>query len=285
MNRRRCARQSPMRKKPPAASRPPPGSSPVWRHRTRHPRGPRHRSGSDRPDTAQRRADGRRPCRRREEHRSVLRRDASAAESLPVALPLIELLPTGGLRRGSTVSVVGSTTLMLALLVEAMKAGSWAAVAGLPGLGMAAAAELGIDLDRIALVSHLGTEAVAVVSALIDGFDLVVLGPGAVQGLQPQVARRLAGRVRNRGAVLLTVGTWPDTDLQLRVSNRRWHGVDADGFGKLRFRDIVATSRGRGAAARPRTVMLQLPGLGGSIGAGAPPAQHRPAETSECRGA
>lgn len=41
---------------------------------------------------------------------------------------------------------------------------------------MTAAAELGVDLHRFALVPDPGAELVAVVSALIDGFDLVVLG-------------------------------------------------------------------------------------------------------------
>jgi hypothetical protein len=71
----------------------------------------------------------------------------------------------------------------------------------------------------------------------VDGFDLVVLGP--------VVARRLAGRVRNQGAVLLTAGSWPGTELEVLVSGRRWRGATADGYGHLQCHDIVATSRGR----------------------------------------
>jgi hypothetical protein len=196
-------------------------------------------------------------------------------ESLPLTPALAGLFPAGGLRRGSTVSVAGSTSLVLALLAEATRAGSWAAVAGLPNLGLAAAAELGVDLDRIALVPRPGAEVVAVLSALVDGFDLVVVGPVVARGVQPQVARRLAGRVRNRGAVLLTAGPWPGADLELSVSRRRWRGATVDGHGHLRARDIVATSRGRGAAARPRTVELQLPGPEGAVAAAEPPATGR----------
>ncbi|MEU8632747.1 hypothetical protein AB0C38_11295 [Amycolatopsis sp. NPDC048633] len=194
----------------------------------------------------------------------------TASGALPVVPALAELLPAGGLRRGSTVSVSGSTALVLALLAEATQQGSWAAIAGIPELGVAAAAELGVDLERFALVPNPGAEVVAVVSALIDGFDLVVLGPNAVRGVQPQLARRLAGRVRNRGAVLITAGAWPGVDLELRVSKRKWHGLTEDGFGHLEFRDVVATSRGRGAAARPQTVAIQLPGPGGAAAAGRP---------------
>ncbi|MET8848511.1 hypothetical protein [Amycolatopsis sp. NPDC004625] len=189
---------------------------------------------------------------------------SASAGSLPVVPALGELVP-GGLRRGNTISVTGSTALVLALLAAATQDGSWAAITGMPEVGVAAAAELGVELDRLALVPDPGAEIAAVLSALIDGFDLVVLGRVAARGVQPQLARRLAGRVRNRGAVLLAAGPWPGADLELSVSNRRWRGVSQDGFGHLEFRDIVAVSRGRGAAARPREVALQLPGPGGAV--------------------
>jgi hypothetical protein len=201
-------------------------------------------------------------------------------ELLPVAPALTGLFPAGGLRRGTTVSVAGSTSLVLALLAEATRAGSWAAVTGLPDLGLAAAAELGVDLDRLALVPRPGAEVVAVLSALVDGFDLVVLGPVLARGVQPQVARRLAGRVRNRGAVLLTVGSWPGAELEVRVSGRRWRGATPDGSGHLQAREIVATSRGRGAATRPQAVALQLPGPAGAVVVGEPPPGRRLVEVA-----
>jgi hypothetical protein len=49
------------------------------------------------------------------------------------------------------------------------------------------------------------------------------------------------------------------------VANRRWRGLADDGFGHLEFRDVVATSHGRGAAVRPRDVALQLPGPDGAV--------------------
>lgn len=187
--------------------------------------------------------------------------------SLPVTPALAKLVPDG-LRRGTAVSVSGSTALVLALLAEATREGSWAAIAGMPEVGVAAAAELGVELERLALIPALGAEVAAVVSALVDGFDLVVLGPAVARGIQAPLARRLGGRVRNRGAVLLAAGSWPGADLELSVSNRRWRGLTDDGFGHLEVRDVVATRRGRGAAARPRTVALQLPGPGGAVASG-----------------
>ncbi|MFJ7216099.1 hypothetical protein [Amycolatopsis sp. NPDC098790] len=192
---------------------------------------------------------------------------APAADVLAVLPPLAGLLPGGGLKRGTTVSVRGATSLALALLAAATRDGSWAAVTGLPELGLAAAAELGVDLERIALVPHPGAELTGVLSALVDGFDLVLLGP---VGVRPELARRLAGRVRNRGTVLLAVGPWPGADVELRVTGRRWHGLTADGYGHLRTREVAATSAGRGAAVRPVSVSLQLPGPGGAVAAGEP---------------
>jgi hypothetical protein len=195
--------------------------------------------------------------------------DSSPDRLLTVLPELAGPLPDGGLRRGTTVAVRGATSLVLALLAAPTREGSWAAVTGLPELGLAAAAELGVDLERIALVPHPGAELVAVLSALVDGFDLVVLGPSLASGVQPQLARRLASRARNRGTVVLTVGPWPGADLELTVSDRRWHGLTQDGYGHLKARDVVATSRGRGAAARPLSVRLRLPGPGGAVvGAG-----------------
>ncbi len=192
-----------------------------------------------------------------------VRTAAQLGEPVLTVLPeLAGLFPGGGLRRGSTVSVRGATSLVLALLAAPTRDGSWAAVTGLPELGLAAAAELGVDLERLALVPDPGAELVAVVSALVDGFDLVVLGRSA--SVPPQTARRLAGRVRNRGTVLLTAGPWPGADVELKVSGRRWHGLTQDGHGHLTARTVVATSRGRGAAVRSLSVGLLLPGPEGA---------------------
>ncbi|WP_410673835.1 hypothetical protein [Amycolatopsis sp. cmx-4-68] len=200
--------------------------------------------------------------------------DAGPGELLTVLPALAPLLPGGGLRRGSTIAVRGATSLALALLASATRDGSWAAVTGLPELGLAAASELGVDLERIALVPDPGPELAAVLSALVDGFDLVVLGPPVAAGVHPQLARRLASRVRNRGAVLLTVGPWPAADLELKVSSRHWHGLTPDGYGHLRTREVLATTTGRGAATRPSSVRLQLPGPDGGVVAGEPPKRH-----------
>lgn len=183
------------------------------------------------------------------------RRARVSGRMLPVREELRELLPAGGLRRGGTVAVRGSSSLLLALLAEATATGSWAAAVGMPDLGLAAARELGVEIARLALVPRPGAEFASVTAALIDGVDLVAVAPGSTS---PSVARRLSARARHRGAVLLSLGSWPGAELELEVTGTRWQGLGG-GAGHLsaRWTDVRVT--GRGAAARPRSAGLMLP--------------------------
>lgn len=180
----------------------------------------------------------------------------TTGQVLPVAPGLRELLPAAGLRRGSTVVVRGSTSLLLALLAVATATGSWAAAVGMPDLGLAAAGELGVELSRFALVPRPGAEFAMVTAALLDGMDLVVVGSVDVA---PSVARRLSARARHRGAVLLSVGQWPGAELELNCGTGHWTGL-AGGSGYLRARQVEVLAGGRGAAARSRRALLTLPG-------------------------
>ncbi|BCJ77844.1 hypothetical protein CS0771_73880 [Catellatospora sp. IY07-71] len=190
---------------------------------------------------------------------------------LPVLPELRELLPGHGLRRGSTVAVApsggpgcgGATSLLLALLSAASSAGSWCAVVGLPTLGLAAAAEFGIVLDRLALVPHPGPQWTTVTGALLDGFDVVVAAPtGPVAA---SVRRQLAARARQRGSVLVPFGDWDGADVVLSPVAGAWLGLGR-GHGRLRCRELSVTARGKGAAARPRRVTMWLPAPSGPLG-------------------
>ncbi|MEU0537161.1 hypothetical protein [Amycolatopsis tolypomycina] len=186
---------------------------------------------------------------------------AERARVLPVVPALAGLLPETGLRRGSTVAVHGGTSVLLALLAAATTAGSWAAVVGMPSLGLAAAAEYGVDVTRLALVPHPGVELPAVAGALLDGVDLVALQP---ETLKPAVARRLSARARHRGAVLLSAGAWPGADVELACRRAAWSGP-SDGYGHLRSRQVEIRAHGRGAAARPVRATLHLPAADGTV--------------------
>jgi hypothetical protein len=203
---------------------------------------------------------------------------------LPVLPALQPLLPHPGLRRGATVAVTRSAALALALVAGASAAGSWVAAVGLPDLGIVAAAETGIVLERLALVPAPGARAwPTVVAALLDAVDVVLVR--SPPGLPDAQARRLIARARERGTVLVPLGPWPQpADLRLAVTASTWHGI-GQGHGHLnsRLAEVVAT--GRGAATRERRASLWLPSPDGAIALlGFPRAPARaPAGTADSR--
>ena len=182
----------------------------------------------------------------------------AAPDVLPVAPPLDALFPYGGLARGSVVTV-DSLTVALALLAATSAAGGWCAAAGLPDLGLAAAADADIDLQRFALVPAPGEQWAVAVATLLDGVGLVLARPPA--RLKASDARRLAARLRERRGVLLLSGggAWPETtDLRIRLETSEWTGL-SEGYGRLLRRRTGLVATGRGAAARERRVSAWLP--------------------------
>jgi hypothetical protein len=179
----------------------------------------------------------------------------SERPSLPVPGQLAEVLPDG-LRRGATTVVLGSTSLVLTLLAHACSGGAWAAVVGQPTIGLLAAAQAGVALDRLALVPRPGADPAAVLAALIDGLDVVVVGPEVA--LRDADRRRLSARARERGAVLLPTVAWTGANAVLSVEQARWTGVGA-GDGRLRTHSLRVARTGRGSAAVPHVVEVTLP--------------------------
>jgi hypothetical protein len=177
----------------------------------------------------------------------------------PVVEPVAPLLP-GGLRPGSVVVVQGSMALLLAMLAAATAQGAWAAVIGAEDLGVLAAAEAGVVVQRLALIPRPGPDPASVAAALLDGVALVALA--STDRISPGARRSLAARARQRGSVLLPLGRWPGADIELDCRAKAWHGAEA-GHGRLRSREVVVRAVGRGAAARPCTARLLLPGPGG----------------------
>jgi len=180
----------------------------------------------------------------------------------PVVGPLAPLLPGGGLRQGSVVAVRGSTALLLALLAAATAQGVWAAVVGVGDLGVLAAAEVGVVVQRLALVPRPGSDPAPVAAALLDGMGLVALA--GVDRMPSGARRSLAARARQRGSVLLPFGRWPGADVELSCRAEAWHGAEA-GHGRLRSREVEVLAVGRGAAAQSRATRLLLPGPGGAV--------------------
>lgn len=194
--------------------------------------------------------------------------------TLPVLPALGDVVAGPGLRRGSTVTVAGpvrrpwgATALALALAAGPSQSGSWVAVVGQPDLHPGGAAVLGLQLDRLVLVPEPGRHWATVVGALLDALDVVVAVPPPA--LRPADARRLAGRARERGAVLIPLlvdgRSWVEgADVRLAVSGARWYGLER-GHGLLASRVVEVAATGRGAAGRQRRIHLWLPGPHGEV--------------------
>jgi hypothetical protein len=98
---------------------------------------------------------------------------------------------------------------------------------------------------------------------LIDVVSVVLVKPPpAAQGrvrLGDAAASRLASRLRQREAVLVSLGEWPRTDARLTVTASTWAGIGA-GFGHLTARQVTVSSASRAWAGRAKSRRLWLPG-------------------------
>lgn len=173
----------------------------------------------------------------------------AVADHLPVPSALAGFFPPAGLRRGSVVQVGGSSSLLLTMLAAAQGEG-WAALAALPDLGLQAAAEAGLALERTLLVQRPGPEAAAVVGALVDGVDALAVGD--CRALNARDRRLLSARLRSRGAVLLSTAHWPGADVVLRAGEARTGGLGR-GWGQVQGGELTVHGRSRsGVAGRVR---------------------------------
>ncbi|NNE75139.1 MAG: hypothetical protein HKN26_15845 [Acidimicrobiales bacterium] len=194
-----------------------------------------------------------------------------------VADELSALFPAGGLRRGSSIAISagpggGSRTLTAGLLANATATGSWAAVVGVPGWNLAAAAEQGVSLERIAIVDRPEPASWAtVVAALIGACDVVVAAPPP--RVRAALVARVQARARERGSVLMitggnataSAGLVRQADVHLKIESRTWRGLGV-GHGHLRAAQATVEVTGRRQAARPRRFDLWLPGPDGRVG-------------------
>lgn len=190
--------------------------------------------------------------------------------TVPVMSAFAGLVPTGGVPQGATVEVGGraATSLSLALVSRASQEGSWVVAVGLTGLGLAAAAGLGVDLERLVLVDPPPPSSWAtVVATLVEAFDVVLARPDRPVRLSD--ARRLQARARERNGLLVLSGAgpraWPvAADVVLRAVDTQWSGIGS-GHGHLQCRQVTVEAGGRRGATRPRRATLWLPGPDGAV--------------------
>lgn len=184
---------------------------------------------------------------------------------LPVPSALAALLPGGGLRPGSSYSLGRSMSLLFALLAQPSQDGAWCAVVGMPGLGAEAAQAVGVDLSRLVLIPDPGERWLAVTATVAEVLPVVAVRPPA-RAKDSDVAR-LAARMREREAVLLVQGPWPQTEAMIDIGDPSWSGL-GDGYGMLSGRELTVTVSSRRSPV-PRTGRMLLPDAEGGLSAGA----------------
>jgi hypothetical protein len=159
----------------------------------------------------------------RSEQLEQLRRQMAAVSGrVGVRSPAVEVPESlvAGLPKGVVAVLSGARSLPVSLAAAVSAAGGHVAVVGLPDFGLLAAAEMGADLSRLAVIPQPGTDPVEVAAVLMDGMDLVVLGL-AGRCVPAGRARALVARARQRGCTLLvTQGDWQGASVRMdaRVS-------------------------------------------------------------------
>lgn len=178
---------------------------------------------------------------------------------IPVDDRLVPLLG-GGLERGTTIGVTGTSGIMsagLSLCARATSSGLWMGCLNIPSVGWAAADAAGVDLRRVVSVDVPPPDLVDAAAAMIDVFDLVICE--GLEGVSRSRSRNLSARVRERGCVLLVLGGDVDsvgpTDVVVDVDQVSWSGL-GHGHGRLRSRSARIVVHGRGELTRPRTAEI-----------------------------
>ncbi len=193
-------------------------------------------------------------------------------ERLAVADDVRELLPDSGLVRGRIVRCSGDAGLSLALSLcsLATQQGSWLGVVGVEHLGLLAAVEHGVALERTVLVHPPKTsrEWSITVAAAIEGLDLLIVA--VPERLSVNDARRVQTRLQSRRAVMIIVDNEVLSqsrsmngsneaqqflaDVVLDTKTKSWSGVDK-GAGYLQHRDVRIRVSGR-RVARERNYLV-----------------------------
>lgn len=182
---------------------------------------------------------------------------------MPTVPALARILPGGGLQSGGSYAVRNSTTIAMALLAGPSATGAWCSVIGVPDFSVEAAQGFGINLDRLILVPDPGTQWLTVTAALVDVVSIVLTR--APEHLAPTEGARLKARLRQRGAALITLGTWQQSDSTLGVAESAWEGLGS-GTGHLRARRMKITATQ--PSGRLRHAYVELTDLQGAAPGG-----------------
>ena len=181
---------------------------------------------------------------------------------IPVAPALASLLPSSGLERGGVYACAGDApmSLLFSLVATATSVGSWLAFVDVPRMGLMAAHEYGMALQRVMCVNSGGhTQSYAqVVGALVDGVDLVVVSSPTCSAAE---ARRIVARAKASGSVLIILGRAGQfsPDVVLSSSTTEWHFHT-----HASSRTMSVQAHGR-RVYNQRALTVQLPAADGAV--------------------
>ena len=174
--------------------------------------------------------------------------------TLPVSPDLRAMFPEGGLVRGRTVLCGGDAAVALALRIvsQPTQAGSWLGVVGVHNIGVQAASEQGVALQRVVFVQPATSRAewVSTVAAAADGFDVLMLE--VPHGITVADARRVQTRIQSRRNALVLIGATQKLALQsvfqpdvvIDTTTTQWNGIER-GSGHVQSREVCVTVSGR----------------------------------------
>lgn len=156
-----------------------------------------------------------------------------------------------------------AATLAARLVAAATRAGEWVALVDLADVGLLAAREQGVALERVVVVRPPDEASRwAAVATALDGFPIVVCPPPTRDLRAPS---RLSARVHAHGGVLVYVdlhGTktsfTPSPDMVVHSRTLDWLGIEA-GAGHVSGRRVTVEVSGR-RVPRPTRHVLELVG-------------------------
>ncbi len=128
-----------------------------------------------------------------------------------------------GIAKGSIVEIAGSMSIGVMLAGIVARQGAWVACVGMPSWGWSLANASGISLHRCVTIPYVSQHSAQVMSAVIDGFDVVIAPSTLIPHRQQRILER---RVRARSGVLFSLGSWAGSTGQV-------HGVMRDASGEI----------------------------------------------------
>ncbi|WP_280381389.1 hypothetical protein [Nocardia wallacei] len=186
------------------------------------------------------------------------RADIRSLDVIAVPGGIGELLPAGGLARGSVVGCRGATGVLAGVLAAVTAADLWAAVVAGANqrIGLVAVTEMGGRLSKLALIDSTAGDPVEIASVLADGIPLVVLD--ARLAVAPARARTMTAKFRSQRGVLVITdrvrGIRPDVIIDAQPA---WYTGITRGSGRLREFALAVEVSGRNLD-RPRRGQLLL---------------------------